>query len=512
MTTVPSELTAKTSDLGNLPVSACDVFASDDVALIVGTCLPEAVFVVDEASGAIVAGNLKFLSLVGLELESLEREEYTCDQLVYPPDRAVFDAWKRSLLEGDESSFAIRIVRRNADMLPVSMQFKHLRWKRREYLVGFIREVSELEGRISELRRQLEEQKARAFDAIKSALRLYQFNEKIKRTPHLAKSLLNLESEGELFAEAAKVLTSEEGLGYKEATFLLVEENALRVAYSTTPEVCGAVYPLGDDHRFSRFIRNSFQQDENQDKTFLVPLQSRGQFLGVFEVTSYDKEKVFFDEAKVILEWQKDVLLDIGGILALLIDNIRLNREVKRQSIIDALTQTYNRHHFVSKLAAEVRRAKRYSRPCSLLFVDVDRFKEINDEYGHLQGDQVLRDLGKLFLQSVREVDVVCRYGGDEFLVLLPETTLEMARQTAEKLRARVQEHRFRHVDSPAVTVPVTVSMGVSALELDQTDEEFLQAADEALYRAKKAGRNVVACRSESSGPRPEDGAAAGPS
>jgi two-component system cell cycle response regulator len=199
----------------------------------------------------------------------------------------------------------------------------------------------------------------------------------------------------------------------------------------------------------------------------------------------------------MVVEWQKDVLHDIGGILALLIDNLRLNREIKRKSIIDPLTQTYNRHYFVSRLATEVRRARRYSRPTSLIFSDVDRFKEINDKYGHLQGDDVLQDLGKLFLASTREVDVVCRYGGDEFVILLPETSLDMARQTAEKICQSVSSHAFRNLDNPAITLPVTLSVGVSALGGEQNEEEFLRRADEALYEAKKLGRNRVSVDSE---------------
>jgi two-component system cell cycle response regulator len=187
------------------------------------------------------------------------------------------------------------------------------------------------------------------------------------------------------------------------------------------------------------------------------------------------------------------VLHDIGGILALSIDNLRLTRESKRQAIMDSLTQTYNRHYFVGRLAAEVRRASRYSRPTSMIFLDVDTFKQINDQYGHLQGDQVLRDLGQLLRSNLRDVDVVCRYGGDEFVVLLPETDLEMARVTADKLRTSVETHPFPNLDSPELTLKVTVSVGVSTLDPDLSEDDLIHRADSALYRAKKAGRNRIA-------------------
>lgn len=487
--------TAKSSSQAvcNLPFAMSDAFSGDDIALLVGTCLPDAVFVMDEETHAIVGGNLGFLSLIGVGLEIIETQDSTIDALVAPADRAVFDAWCRSAAQGEGGNCVVNICPRDGKQVEVNVELRQLRWKRRSYMIGFLRDVSALERKVAQLKRSMEEQKERAFEAIKSSLRQYQFNEKIKRTPHMAKSLLNLDSEDKLFSEAAKILTSEDGLGYQDATFLVVDQSLLRVAFSTREDAVGACYPLNDEHRFSAFIRNGLRQDNPDGDSWLVPLQSRGRFLGVFEVSAHSKEKLFFDESSRVQQWQKDVLQDIGGIVALLIDNLRLNREVKRQSIIDPLTQAYNRHYFVGRLAAEVRRSRRYSRPVSLIFLDVDRFKSINDRYGHLQGDDVLSELGKVFRACLREVDVTCRYGGDEFVILLPETDEAMAMQTAQKILHGVEDHEFKSLDNPKVTISVTVSVGVSSLGPEQNEDQFLQRADEALYRAKRAGRNRVA-------------------
>ncbi|MGH9361211.1 MAG: GGDEF domain-containing protein, partial [Thermoanaerobaculia bacterium] len=132
----------------------------------------------------------------------------------------------------------------------------------------------------------------------------------------------------------------------------------------------------------------------------------------------------------------------------------------------------------------------RTGRPLSMVFVDVDEFKTINDVHGHLQGDQVLRDLGAIFRKNLREEDCVCRYGGDEFVILLPEVDRERGEKTAEKLLAAVREHRFYSLYSQDTTIPVSISLGISALEKNQDEDLFLQAADAALYRAKKLGRN----------------------
>ena len=369
------------------------------------------------------------------------------------------------------------------------MTLKRLRWKRRSYLLCFLREITLLEEREASLKRQIEEQKERAFEAIKSSLRLYQLNEKIRRTPHLAQRLLNVESEEQLFSEGAKVLTTEEGLNYRDATFLLLEEGNLKEVFSTK-ELQPKTYSLSEDNRFAQFIRKGFKRDESTDPAILLPLQSRGQLLGICEVVPYPREKLFFDESGIVSEWQNDVLQDMAGIIALLIDNLRLTRKIKRQSTIDSLTQAYNRHYFVGRVSAEVRRAGRYSRPVSLIFVDVDQFKDINDQYGHLQGDQVLRELGALFIQNLRDVDVVCRYGGDEFVILLPESDSVMASRTAQKLLEASQSHPFRNLDNPEQTLAVTLSVGVSTLQPGENEEELLRSADAALYRAKKLGKN----------------------
>jgi diguanylate cyclase (GGDEF)-like protein len=321
---------------------------------------------------------------------------------------------------------------------------------------------------------------------------MYQFNQKIKRMPLLTKKILDVEREEELFAEAVRVLTSEEGLDYQDATFLLQEGDQLRVVLSTC-EPTGGTYPLGGDNRFSRFLRGGLRVDGDGGPGILVPLHSRGRLFGLYEVISHPKEKVFFDESSMLSEWQEDVLLDIGCIIAIVMDNLRLNREIKRQSILDPLTQVYNRHYFIGRLRAEAERARRYGRTASVIFVDVDHFKQINDEHGHLQGDQVLRDLSRLFEENLREVDVVCRFGGDEFVILLPETDLEMACRTATKLLKAVESTQFRNVSPTGGAFPVTISVGVSTLRTGQTEDDLLQMADAALYKAKTTGRNRYA-------------------
>ena len=166
---------------------------------------------------------------------------------------------------------------------------------------------------------------------------------------------------------------------------------------------------------------------------------------------------------------------------------------------MDPLTETYNRYYFVGRLAKEIHRAARYDRPISILFLDVDEFKGINDRYGHLQGDQILKELGRLFVQNLRQTDVVCRYGGDEFVALLPETEEVLAQNAAQKLLDSVRAHSFSNLENPQSPLVISISVGVSTLRLGENEDQFLKGADDALYAAKQRGRNCLAARDQRS-------------
>ncbi len=157
----------------------------------------------------------------------------------------------------------------------------------------------------------------------------------------------------------------------------------------------------------------------------------------------------------------------------------------------DPLTGCLNRRALVDRLDRELDRANRYEFPVTILMIDLDRFKTVNDTRGHLVGDAVLRQLGELLRGEVRSVDLVARYGGEEFVVLLPNTATDGGLSFAERLRIRVEQHDFATGLAP---LAVTVSIGVATYPANpgQTVEELLAAADQALYRAKHEGRNLV--------------------
>ena len=171
-------------------------------------------------------------------------------------------------------------------------------------------------------------------------------------------------------------------------------------------------------------------------------------------------------------------------------DLVRNADEMAELAMKDALTGIYNRRHFAARLDSEWKRFRRYQRPLSMLLLDVDHFKSINDRYGHAVGDLVIAAVARLCGTQTRDSDVTARIGGEEFAMLLPETELADARAVAERLRAAVAEHVVASNSGP---IAVTASIGAALADASMTDPaELMKRADEALYAAKGAGRNRV--------------------
>jgi diguanylate cyclase (GGDEF)-like protein/PAS domain S-box-containing protein len=168
--------------------------------------------------------------------------------------------------------------------------------------------------------------------------------------------------------------------------------------------------------------------------------------------------------------------------------------ELKRLIITDDLTGLFNQRYFYTQIVKEIERAKRHDRPLSLLLIDIDLFKEFNDTYGHWEGDFVLKKIGELMMENVRDIDMAFRYGGEEFTVILPETKYEDAIIVAERIRKAVSQNVFYSytLDGQPDIVCKTVSVGITEFRREEDMKSFIKRADGALYHAKKSGRNMV--------------------
>jgi diguanylate cyclase (GGDEF)-like protein len=214
-----------------------------------------------------------------------------------------------------------------------------------------------------------------------------------------------------------------------------------------------------------------------------VPLAANGELLGVLHLR--------IDQPN-----EENTLLDLAGrfseAVALALANLRLRETLRWQSIRDPLTGLFNRRYLEASFEREVKRSDRQGRPIGVIMLDLDHFKHFNDANGHDDGDAFLRELGNLLGTSVRADDIACRFGGEEFILVLPEAPLEATRRRAEELREAIARLRVQHRGRQLPTV--TASLGVAVFpDHGANVGELIRAADDALYQAKSGGRNRLA-------------------
>lgn len=245
----------------------------------------------------------------------------------------------------------------------------------------------------------------------------------------------------------------------------------------------GGSYILSNDRPETRHKLSRLARREHLRCFICLPLTSRDRRLGV--IYFYRKDRDTFTPTEI------ELLTTFASLAAQAIENARLYAQVQEQARTDALTGLNNRGEFQRQLKQEEERSRRYHRSFSLLMLDIDHFKTVNDSYGHQAGDEVLRALAARLREQKRPVDHAARYGGEEFVVILPETTNEGALALAERLRAAVADTSVLVTEGR--TISVTISIGVATFPADaESGTALIAAADAALYAAKQGGRNRV--------------------
>lgn len=209
----------------------------------------------------------------------------------------------------------------------------------------------------------------------------------------------------------------------------------------------------------------------------------------VFPLKSHQKE-IGYLAIKGMALAQKDMFSVLAHQFSLGLNRVRLYEEIEKLAITDSLTKLYTRRHCFARFSEELQRSAKYKMNLSFLILDVDDFKFYNDKFGHLVGDAVLKDVAKSIKSNVREIDLVGRFGGEEFLVILTDTAKKGAEFVAERIRETIQDKEIKAYDEK---LKVTVSIGITTFPEDaKTAEELLDKADWSLYRAKKMGKNRV--------------------
>jgi diguanylate cyclase (GGDEF)-like protein len=271
----------------------------------------------------------------------------------------------------------------------------------------------------------------------------------------------------------------------------------LRAQHGTLPVLLklGDVLPSGYPCTISGVGHNPYSGDPTQcpascfptaREEVCLPLVSFGENIGLLVCATMQSKEFLANDIQA--------LESVADILATATQNARYVEGVRQLAYRDGLTGVFNRRYFESRMIDEVTRAARYGGGVSVLMIDLDHFKKINDDFGHMLGDDVLRAVSAIFVRNLRKVDVVCRYGGEEFAVVLPATQGTSAAAVADKLRCAIANNQFQ-----GVPYSVTVSVGVAEFPGNGiTRDDVVRAADAALYQAKEAGRNQVCLASTS--------------
>ncbi|MDP8212391.1 MAG: GGDEF domain-containing protein [Candidatus Zapsychrus exili] len=289
-------------------------------------------------------------------------------------------------------------------------------------------------------------------------------------------------------------LREKKDLLFKEKMEL--EEEAIKIftLYEITKEITQS---LSEEEAFKTFKRklsehvsftacNFYKADseevkdlERAEDNFLFTLQGKRRIIGylfVDGVSEKDKEKVAI----------------LGHQFALALRRVDLYQEIERVAITDSLTGVHTRRYLLERFAEEIKRSRSIEINLATLMIDVDLFKNLNDKYGHLTGDQVLREVGSMIKENIREIDIAGRYGGEEFCIVLPDTGYKGAKYVAERIRSAIEQDSIRAYDT---SIKVTVSIGISSLPKDgYYVNDLIDKADLALYQSKKEGRNRVSC------------------
>lgn len=332
-------------------------------------------------------------------------------------------------------------------------------------------------------------------EAMKDLSLLYSVSQSLSRTLEL----------GEFFHTVKSILT--ENLSIREFSLLFYNdtrewlevktaggfEDSQRIQgmkFRPGEGVCGLcaleertiyVEDIADESRYLHY-----QGEKKREGSYAsIPLMVSGMVVGVLNV-SHARVGAFNLTDLRSLE-------SVANQIAVAYERTRLYMKIKELSVTDELTGIFNRRYFQQMLRMEWKRAERFSRSLSLLMIDVDHFKKYNDTHGHVKGDLGLKNLARILSENVREVDTVARFGGEEFVILLADTSLADAVKVAEKIRNLVSTLTQRALQAGGADFPLTVSIGVSSFpQLVSTEEELLNTADIALYQAKTAGRNRV--------------------
>lgn len=454
----------------------------------------EGQYILDRETQRFLEVNPAFEELTGYPRSELLDGSVNPEDLVHARD---LELYENKLAPRDRSAvetYSFRLVRKDKSIRHVEATVFLAVNNGREVIIGSMRDLTHWREVEKRLRSEIAVQRRKTIEAARANVRLFELTEQVSTTYELTTSLVKAKNMEELFQESAKVLCDKNGLNCKDVTFYLLKNGTLEVAFTTQRKA-----------KRMRALKNARLRDLAEGhgnepvagrSHIMIPFRSRDRVFGVMRVEfPRDAGKIDLKTDDPLARGRWDIFNTLVNVFSVMIDNLRLYEKVVQQSVRDPLTGVYNRRYFDRQAHAEFLRARRFNKGVAYVLVDIDNLKEINDEFGHQAGDEVLRQTANILKDHCREIDIVSRYGGDEFVVILLETTQKDGLHKAEELRRLIEGHSFVATNGAPRRVPVTISIGVAAFDDEMKNEsELFDAADRALYLAKGQGKNRACC------------------
>ncbi len=471
----PSEKSAKILLVDDEPVireTLCSILKEDGYDVLTADCGSTAIAHAQENDFDTAIIDLKLPDIDGIAVLHRIREfnPYICAILItaYPTTASAIKAIQEEAYEYITKPFDIGHVKL---VIKRGLEERYLAHENKRLLKNLKSEKSKLETMLQ------------IGHAMSSILNLEELSDFIvvKITDVLKVKICSLM----LIDEDEETLSIKAAVGLDDA---VIRKTKIKMGQAISGLVAQTGEPVlvSDIEKDDIFGRTNLPQYETKS-LLCIPLRVKDRILGVVNLT----DKTVTGHEKIFIEEDLRFLTIICNYAAIAIENAQLYGEVKNLAITDGLTSLFNHRYFQTHLDTEVTRVQRYPHPLSLIMLDIDAFKSFNDTYGHPMGDLVLSQIAREIKKTVRRVDIPCRYGGEEFSIILPETKLDEAVYVADKIRSNVEALSFE-TGKVSKKIKMTVSGGVAHFQSGMNKGDLVRNADNSLYKAKTGGKNQI--------------------
>ena len=439
--------------------------------------------------GEFLRFNQRFSQITGYFSEEIKQK--TLDEIIFYEDLPKYQRQIQRLLNHETQTLTLeqRLLRGDGLIIWINITVSIINKKdgSPDYLLGIVEEIQE--------RKQTEIKLKKANHKLKQIVeQLAKKNQErtlLSRVSQFLQSCNSIEEAYKILADLIQPLFSDCSLGI----YQLNEQQTLATLVSSSGDFLNSKKEFRfsecwalrqgkahyNDITHSQLFCPHVETNLITRATLCYPIVAQGKTLGILHISATDQTK--------LTPQTENLAKTVSDYLTLSLANLKLRQDLKNQSIRDSLTGLYNRRHLYEFLDKEISKARRHKTNIGIILIDIDHFKKINDNYNHGLGDVVLRDMGEFLSNNIRESDIACRYGGEEFILIFPHANLENTHKRAEVLRKKIKRLNFRfqqhHLES------VTVSIGVANFPRHGlTAEDAIHYADLALFEAKKQGRD----------------------